>query len=374
MIWDGLAHGWLGATLAIVISVVLTPLCGRWLGGMGLYDASEEARKVHQGKVPLSGGLSVFFALVLVILIEYTPSKAYFLAHPMLFIGGSLIFLLGLWDDFAELGAKTRLIAQFVIAGLVVYWEGLSIAHLGMPLGVDRGYVGTWVLGEPMSVLAIVLMINAVNMLDGLDGLLAGLMVIAFSGLLYLGLTDGMDLFLIHSIVLLICALLGFLVWNYRGFGNTQAGYFLGDSGSMFLGFMLAYFAINTAMDPHSSPQMLVPPITVAWVVALPAAELLTMFVKRLIRGAHPMNADRTHLHHLLLRGGFSKFQAVLFIHSMMLVLVVWGAALWRLGVSESVQFVQLGVFFVGYGFISYYADKIARLLRSADTKRSDQH
>ena len=374
MIWDGLAHGWLGALLAFMIAVVLTPLMGHLLHGMGLYDAPEEERKLHRGEVPLSGGLAIFLALVSVVLIEYTPTKAYFLAHPMLFIGGGLIFLLGLFDDFLELSARTRLIVQFVVAALVVFWEGLSIAHLGMPLGEARGYVGTWIFGAPMSVLAIVLMINAVNMLDGLDGLLAGLMVIAFSGLLYLGVADGMDIFLIHSITLLIFALLGFLVWNYRGFGKTQAGYFLGDSGSMFLGFMLAYMAINTAMDPHSSPQMLVPPITVAWVVALPAAELLTMFVKRLIRGAHPMNADRTHLHHLLLRGGFSKFQAVLFIHSMMLVLVVWGAALWRLGVSESVQFVQLGVFFVGYGFTSYHADKIARLLRSADTQRSDQH
>ena len=372
MIWDGLVHGWLGATLSFILAVVLTPLMGRVFEQIGIYDAPESQRKVHNGHVPLSGGMSVFLALVLVVLIEITPSKDYFLAHPMLFIGGTVMLGLGLWDDFKELSALTRLLVQLLVASLVVFWEGLSIVHLGMPFGEARGFVGTSFFGAPLTILALVLMVNAVNMLDGLDGLLSGIMVIGFSGLLYLGVSDGMVIFLVHAHVLLVASLLGFLVWNYRGFGQTQAKYFLGDSGSNFLGFMLAYMAINTAMDPHSDPRTLVPPITVAWVVALPAAELLTMVIKRLMRGVHPMQADRTHLHHLLLRGGLSKFQAVLMIHGLMLGLVVWGAMMWCLEVSQGIQFIQLTAFFVAYGLISYNAHKIGRFMSGGGADSSD--
>lgn len=129
------------------------------------------------------------------------------------------------------------------------------------------------------------------------------------------GLIDGMDTFIALALLALIGALLGFLAWNYRGFDARQAKFFLGDSGSMTLGFLVAYLAINTAMNPHAGNRALVPPITVAWIVALPAAEMLAMIFKRLVRGTNPMAPDQTHLHHLLMRGGFSPWQTGTLMH-----------------------------------------------------------
>jgi len=271
---------------------------------------------------------------------------------------------MGFADDRWDLSAPIRLLVQLLVAIGVVYWEGLVIRHLGMPFGEGVGLVGLGALAEPLTVLAIVAMINAVNMLDGLDGLLGGVLLIAFGCLWYLGITDGMEVVIATTLVLLSWALLGFLVWNYRGFNGRQARFFLGDFGSATLGYLLAYLAIQTAMDPHLELSTLVPPIAVAWVVALPAAELIAMVFKRLVRRDNPMVADQTHLHHLLMRGGFSAWQTVALIHGLMLSLALVGIVCWRLGVPEWVQYLMLTGFFVAYVFLSYFARDVAHFLR----------
>lgn len=362
--------GWL-LGLAFVLAVVFVPLLGHVYQRLGIND-EPSSRKPHDGVIPLSGGTAVLLAAVVSAGVIFGFNLDYLADHPMLFWGTLVLLITGLIDDRVELRASIRLVIQLLVAVAVVYWEGLVIRHVGTPFGDSSATLGLNVFAEPLTVLAIVMMINAVNMLDGLDGLLGGVVVLVFGSLLYVGLIDGMDTFIALALLALIGALLGFLAWNYRGFDARQAKFFLGDSGSMTLGFLVAYLAINTAMNPHAGNRALVPPITVAWIVALPAAEMLAMIFKRLVRGTNPMAPDQTHLHHLLMRGGFSPWQSVTLIHALLASLALIGIVCWLVGVPQWLQYLMLIGFFVGYAFLSLYARRVAHFL--ARPRRSRDH
>ena len=358
-----LAQGALAFGLAFAFACLLVPLIGRVYQSIGLVDEPDR-RKPHQGTIPLSGGSAVLAAALASGLVLFGFNLNYFDSHPMLLWGTAVLLITGLLDDYYELRASIRLIIQLLVATGVVYWEGLVIRHIGLPFGTSAGTLGLNVFAEPLTILAIVMMINAINMLDGLDGLLGGVVLLIFGSLLYVGLLDGMDTFNALALLTLMGGVLGFLVWNYRGFDARQAKFFLGDSGSMTLGFLVAYLAINTAMDPHATASALVPPITVAWIVALPAAEMVTMIYKRMIRGKNPMAPDQTHLHHLLMRGGFSPWQSVTLVHSLQAGLALVGIVCWLLGVPQWSQYLMLAGFFVGYAALSLRARDVARNLR----------
>lgn len=196
----------------------------------------------------------------------------------------------------------------------------------------------------PFTILALTFMVNAVNMMDGMDGLSGGVAFLALIGLLLIAVSEG-GFPLASTILLFASALAAFLLFNLRFPWRSGAIVFLGDSGSMVLGFVLAWFAISLAGEPSGG----VAPITVAWVLIIPAADSLAVIFRRIRRGRSPLAPDRTHLHHILLRAGFSVRQAwlVIMVNQFAWVAVAVGCHL--ADCSQPRQFVMVTLVILGY-------------------------
>jgi UDP-GlcNAc:undecaprenyl-phosphate/decaprenyl-phosphate GlcNAc-1-phosphate transferase len=289
-------------------------------------------RDVHQEPTPRLGGIAVYVGMVLATLVasQLPPFEEVF-ANPRPIIGvlvaGLMVVALGVVDDLIDLDWMTKLSGQFIAAG-VVAWQGVQIVSL--PIGGITLFSPA--LSLVLTVLAIVLVMNAVNFIDGLDGLASGVALISngvfFLYALVLSLGEGgTPYFGLATLltVLLAGALLGFFPLNWH-----PAKLFLGDSGALLVGLVMSVSAISVTgqIDPGAiSPTQLLPAFLP---VILPLAVLIVPLMdfslavgRRLRRGMSPFDADRAHLHHRLLDMGHSHRQAVLILYSWTAVLAI---------------------------------------------------
>nr|WP_274600116.1 MraY family glycosyltransferase [Halorhodospira abdelmalekii] len=228
----------------------------------------------------------------------------------------TMLLVVGVVDDLIDIEARIKLFFQVAAALLITLWGGLLVSDLGWLLGPMLPLELGW-LALPFTVLCIVGLINAVNMFDGLDGLAGGSVAIALAWLALAGFLGGGEKWPILAL-LLCAAICAFLVFNARNPWRRRAASFLGDSGSMMLGVALAWFALEAG----SGATAVLPPITVAWILALPVLDALILFGRRLVRRRSPFKADREHLHHTLTRAGLSHGQIVALLLS---VGALWG-------------------------------------------------
>jgi len=281
-------------TTAFLIRVLYQPAIH-----MGLVDKPDH-RKSHSGAVPLVGGIAIFLALALALYI-YNGS----VAHLRSFAMASLILLLaGVLDDLHELSSAKRFVAQILAAAIMVYGANMSLASLGA-LGLDDQSImlGRW--SVPLTVFAVVGVINALNMIDGIDGLSCMSVLVALSASLYLAWGQlGMQQ-LILPLLLLPCVL-AFMLFNLLGGEHSKV--FLGDTGSMFLGFVLAWVFVGFSQ----SEQAVMRPVTALWIFALPLMDTVGLIGKRIIQGRSPFSAGRDHIHHILLKAGLGPLATLL--------------------------------------------------------------
>jgi len=202
------------------------------------------------------------------------------------------------------------------------------------------------------------LMINAVNMLDGVDGLAGGVALVTLSGFAVLLWLDGASGWQIP--LLLALAVTGFLAYNLRGPWRSHASVFMGDSGSTVLGFVLAWLAIHSTQSSGAT----VYPVVVAWMLVLPAADALSLFFRRLSKGRNPLSADRCHLHHVLVRAGLSMTVTVYLLLLGQAVFVGIGVAGWYFGVPQWLLFWPLAVLFAAYQVVMWNAPAVLKFLR----------
>lgn len=325
---------------------------------LGLVDHPNH-RKRHEGAVPLIGGLALLIgygAGVISAHGDWTP-------HWPLLVGTVVLAWVGLVDDLRQVSVRTRLAVQLAVA-LAAVGGGLQIDSLGNLLGTGTIQLG-W-LAIPFTVLCIVLMINAINMLDGADGLAGSVTLLAASGLVALALIAGMREIAFVAVIL-VGALLGFLFFNLRSPWLPRARVFMGDSGSMVLGFLLAWLAI--ALTQNEGPARIAP-ISVAWILLLPASDILAVFARRLRWRRSPMAGDRSHFHHVLLRSGFSVPRVVSIIAVNQLLLVVAAIVLHLTGVPEPLQFALLVVVFLGYATFALNSSRFLRAMRRRRQRR----
>jgi UDP-GlcNAc:undecaprenyl-phosphate/decaprenyl-phosphate GlcNAc-1-phosphate transferase len=186
----------------------------------------------------------------------------------------------------------------------------------------------------PFTVLCLVGLINAINMADGVDGLAAGMVAAMLGGLIVLAGMLGLWQWTL-PVVALLAAIIGFLVWNFPGFGARPAQVFLGDAGSMMLGLALGWFAIELAVVQRVH----VPPIVFAWILAVPVFETVVVMIRRVLHGFSPLHPDREHLHHHLIRIGVSKRLVTILIVAMSLLGATIGIVGWVLGVPQWLLF-----------------------------------
>ncbi|HPB75063.1 MAG TPA: MraY family glycosyltransferase [Chromatiaceae bacterium] len=324
---------------------------------LGLMDHPGERRRIHREAVPRIGGLGVFAGLMTMALLASlwkmtTGSGPEFLidvpeiasgmsmspsvapmplwTRSVIFglLGAVVVVVIGVLDDRHHLSPRVRLLAQVGAGLLLSLGGGVRLDSLGDLFGF--GPVDLGPLAVPFTVFALVGIINAFNMIDGIDGLAAGLYLIAMAGLLWL--TPGPGLLP----VLLLgagAALVPFLVRNLELTGARGGKVFLGDAGSQLLGYLLAWACVagtqGGALDA----------VTALWMCALPLADTLAVMGRRMLHGQHPFSADRGHLHHLLSRWFRSTRRALVVLLSVAALLAGLGVTLQILGVPESLRF-----------------------------------
>jgi UDP-GlcNAc:undecaprenyl-phosphate GlcNAc-1-phosphate transferase len=297
------------ALLALLVSFVTTPLVIFAAHRFGWLDVPTDPRKVHTRPVPRLGGVAVVlaFATPLLCLSVYFNGVSEVLyadaGKVMAFLSGAvLIVALGVYDDLKGANAKLKLGVQ-TVAAYLVWSAGIRMELLGIPLGGELQLA--W-MSFPLTWLWIVGVTNALNLIDGLDGLAAGLGLIASSVLFAVALND-------HAVLLCLMmaclagALAGFLYYNFN-----PAKIFMGDSGSMFLGFVLSSVSIWTHRKGATAAALLIPMMA----LGLPLLDTSLAFIRRLLRRASPFDADRDHVHHRLMALGLSHRNAVLTLYT----------------------------------------------------------
>lgn len=299
-------------------------------------------RKRHEEPTPLCGGFAIGLAVLLVGgLTSFSWHYAGF-AFGVLSLGA-----VGAYDDARPVPAVVRLGAQVlsVTVGMVLI-GGVALSSLGALFGGTPVTLG-W-LAVPFTIFAVVGLLNVVNMTDGVDGLAGGYSLLVFAVLTGAALIAGMDATLICGFM---GALVAFLAFNMRMPWRKRASIFLGDAGSLILGFALAWFAV--VFSQGDSPALR--PITMIWLVGLPLADTGYLMISRTISNGSPMRADRRHFHHLLLRRGLKPGVACLVWIGVAALFMSAGLVGEWYGVSEAVMFCGfLGVFAVYYALNSY--------------------
>lgn len=288
--------------ISLLLSLVLTPLTGRLARKYNIVDIPSK-RKVHSKAIPRIGGVAIYLSFFLPLTSAFFVST-YILdllkANPRnvcLFVGATAMFLTGLIDDYKGLGARVKLLMQ-ILCALVAYYGGVRILIVFLPWHHDL-FLG--VFSIPATVFWFVLVINAINLIDGLDGLAAGIILFAALILLFLCLPGG-RLLVATGLAGLAGVCLGFLRYNFN-----PASIFMGDSGSYFLGYMMAALTIIGSVKSHAAAAMLIPMIA----LGLPLMDTLIAPIRRFVLGRRIFQPDSEHLHHRLLKYGLTHRSAV---------------------------------------------------------------
>ncbi len=345
-------HSSVMAGMAFVVSAGLVPALRGPAVRLGLVD-SPCHRKRHEGLIPLTGGLAMFLAFLAALLLG-----AGHLSNYAGLLGGMAVLLaVGVVDDLIDIRALFKLGIQIAVATTVVLSTGLEIHHLGQLFGPAFGNVGLGPFSLPFTVACMVFMINVINMADGVDGLAAGLGVIMLSLLSLLGWLSGAPTSLVSLSLILAMATAGFLFWNMRFPFRDRAAAFMGDAGSMMLGFAIAWVAIAMATSRGTGMY----PITIAWILLLPCIDTTAVSLRRISRGRSPMSADRAHMHHIIQRCHFSVTATVAIIHFMTLAIGLFGILAWHQAWPQWLLFAMAAGMMMGYTALLMSAHRLIR-------------
>lgn len=294
---------------------------------IGLVD-QPGGRKQHDGIIPVTGGVAMYIGFAAAALtsgLVAGQTLALVAALGLLVVGGAL-------DDMHDLMPHTKFFVQLVAALLMTSWAGLFVSQLGNLLGLGPVNLYHWAI--PFSVVCALGVINAINMVDGLDGAAGSVALIATLWLALVAALEGLgaQLFLL---LLLAGAIAGFLVWNLRVPRRLQAAAFMGDAGSMMLGFALCWFSIDLTQGEGRT----LPPIVCVWILAVPLFDMARVMFVRLLRGGSMLDADREHLHHLLLDRGHSVARTTAILIGASALAGAAGVGAWRAGVPDWAMF-----------------------------------
>ena len=346
---------------AFLLSVGLIALLIKPARALGWVDLPS-ARKHHRQPVPLVGGAAMCIAYCLSML--SLPEKPD--SYQILLTSMVMLTLVGIYDDLRPTRPTIRFLFQIGAALLMIIEGGISLASLGHIFGLDELMLGIFAI--PCTVFCVVGVINAFNMIDGLDGLAGGLGLIAAGWLVALSLTDS-DAYpgAVSGLLLLIMVIAGFLVYNLRHPWRARASVFMGDAGSTMLGFAFCWFMVHLSQDPRA----VMTPITAVWILAVPLMDTVTLMVSRMRAGQSPFCPDRRHLHHLLLSYGFSDGQVTAILLGTAFTSGAVGAGAYWLGIPEHQQFYAfMTLFLLYYGITTRIWRKRANAAAAVDPDR----
>ena len=298
---NDLIYGFLAFLFSVLLTFALTPVVRALAYRIGAVDYPKDARRMHKDPTPLIGGLGIF--------VSFTASALLFLPRVSRSIAGMLIgmllmVLLGVADDVWDLNPFAKLFGQLIAAAVPVFFGQIRIESI--ILGDNTVLFPEW-LSVAITVFWIVCITNSVNLIDGLDGLACGISVIASFCLLLSAIISSAETTIAVLALLLAGACLGFLPYNLH-----PAKIFMGDTGSLMLGYALATLSVIGVFKFNAIVSFLVPFL----ILGIPFGDTLLAIVRRISHHQSPFKADRGHLHHKLVDMGFSQKSAVLILYA----------------------------------------------------------
>jgi UDP-GlcNAc:undecaprenyl-phosphate GlcNAc-1-phosphate transferase len=353
----------LAFALSLALALLLTPLARRLAVWLGAVDMPHD-RKVHENPTPTLGGIAIFLAVVISLLaskvligLTSAVSAPQGMAEALssyqllgIILSSTFIVLLGAYDDMRRLSPWTKLAGQ-VMAALVLVSFGVEVSTVALPRGNVIDLTASPILSIMLTVIWMVAFTNIINLIDGLDGLAAGISVISAAAFFFYGSRVGADPNTLQAMVIAAAlggACLGFLRYNFN-----PASIFMGDSGAMFLGFILGAISIQGILKRTAVATLFTPII----VLAVPIIDTGLAILRRARSGRPFHYADKEHIHHRLLYIGHSQRQAVLIIY-------LWTALL--TGIALALEFVaskMLVFILLAAGVISLVATTLPRIV-----------
>lgn len=286
--------------ISMLLSLILTPLVKKLAFKVGAVDVPKDNRRVHKKPMPLIGGLAIYLSMVIVSLI-FLPLDKFLIS---IILGSTVIVISGIIDDTRGMSPKMKLLFQLV-AGLILIGGDVKIDFITNPFSKGNVLLYLKWFSIPITLFWLVGITNTLNLIDGLDGLAAGVAAISSLSLMFVAAKFGYsNIIILSAIVAGGC--IGFLPYNFN-----PAKIFMGDTGSLFLGFMLAAISIEGVMKSVAAIAVVVPIL----ILGVPIFDTTFAIFRRLLSGKSIMSADKGHLHHRLLNKGFSQRKTVLILY-----------------------------------------------------------
>jgi len=323
---------------AVIISFIMTPLARKLAIKVGALDVPKDARKIHKKPMPYFGGLAIYVSIMACMFV-YMPHTR---INIFIMAGATIIVLTGIVDDMYGMPAKVKMLMQ-LIAAVVAIVGGVQINFITNPLSATgMSYLLSW-LSIPITLFWIVGITNTINLIDGLDGLASGVASIAATTLLFTAATMGHD-FIMMQCAIIAGASLGFLPFNFN-----PAKIFMGDAGSLLLGYMLAVTSISGMVKSVAAVALAVP----LFALGLPIFDTAFAIIRRFINKKPIMEADKEHLHHKLMKIGLNQRQTVLVMYFISMVLGIVAVI-----IADADPFIGIAVAAVVVIVVFYFARK----------------
>lgn len=334
--------------ISFIVSFGATPFVMKLAYRINALDIPDGGRHIHKKTTPLIGGLGIFsgFFISILIFAKYTDSV---LALAGILAGAVMIVVMGIYDDARDMTAKVKLLIQIVAASLVVFC-GVTVDYISVPSFIAHGgiYNLNWIK-YPITIFWIVAVTNAVNLIDGLDGLAAGVSSIATFSLFFISvIQDNVEAAVLSAALAGSC--LGFLPFNMN-----PAKIFMGDTGSQFLGYMLAIISVLGLSKGVVIISFLVP----FAILGLPLFDTTVAILRRISQGKPIMSADRGHLHHQLMDKGFSQKQTVAILYVISILFSLIAVLATQTGADQIlwIGFSVVIIIFVGVVFLNLFSN-----------------
>ncbi len=327
-------------SVAFGVSLAATPLVKTLAYKIGAVDVPKDARRVHDHPIPRLGGLAIFYGFLISILC-FAVVKGQLRG---IILGSLIIVALGIVDDVKQLGPKIKFAVQILVAVIVVL-HGVTIKYISVPeFIVEGGILPLKWLSIPITIIWIVGVTNAVNLIDGLDGLAVGVSSIATFSLFFIAiLASEMEVAIITAALAGAC--LGFLPYNFN-----PAKIFMGDTGSTFLGFMLSVICIQGLFKGYVVISFIIPFL----ILGLPIFDTAFAILRRIWNKKPIMAPDRGHLHHRLMDMGFSQKQTVAILYVIASILALSAVVVLESGAYWAAVFV-IAIIFIVFVCIKVY-------------------
>ncbi|GAA0121282.1 MAG: undecaprenyl/decaprenyl-phosphate alpha-N-acetylglucosaminyl 1-phosphate transferase [Clostridium argentinense] len=324
--------------ITAIISLMATPLVIKLAIKLNAIDVPNDPRRIHKKPTPRMGGVAIYIAFVIGVVLNMSNFSIQDLG---LLIGATVIVIGGMIDDVKDLRPRYKLVFQIVAAVILIVF-GLKITLVTNPLNSGGSFLNLGLLGIPLTIIWVIGITNAFNLIDGVDGLAAGVGFISSVTLFIVSVINGRgDAAFLTAI--LSGAIIGFLPYNFN-----PARIFMGDTGSQLLGFLLAAISIDGAIKSATALVIAVPLLA----LGLPIYDTLFAMIRRKVNGKPIMQADKGHLHHRLLGLGLTQRQVVLIMY--LISAILGGIAIIAMQISSKKAYFLLASVVTFIAFIAW--------------------